>query len=430
MLSSIHRRLTQDLVPKGKKTSRSERESSSKLTEPKRSPATKCSPCFRPALQKSSSEPMTRTRSVSNPSKDYAPRRSTSSTFNCHDCLSALEVVTEPCKLMIGKDYVTLASKPIFDGANGCIFKGSDAKGTVVVVIKTVKLQTSQTPESYRALVLREFDNLRKCATSKLVVDVLDVARSPDSEELSLIIPYYVHGDFLDHLCTFRTKKVEVSLDLKDATFKQMVKAVDFLHRHDIAHRDIKPENFLIDTKGVLKLNDFGYSVDLTKTAEHASLNEISCGTPSFKAPELFQLEQDQSEGKEIDYMKIDFKALDIWALGIVYFQVFLMSVPWLSANILSDDKNRTMEKYIQRYPEGEKHLTALVDKLNDRNFSDSLNPALSHFKKLHYDARGHILRALHPNPEKRCTTESLLDSKWLIQVYANTKDLIDLLPK
>lgn len=331
---------------------------------------------------------------------------------------------------MIGEDYVTLASKPIFDGANGIIFKASDAKGTVVVVIKTVKFQKSQTPETYRALVFREFDNLKKCAASKQVVDVLDVARSRDSEELSLIIPYYVHGDLLDYLCKLRAKKVEISLNLRDAIFKQMVKAVDFLHRHDIAHRDVKPENFLLDSKGVLKLNDFGYSIDLTKTEEHANLSGLSCGTTSFKAPELIQIERDVNEGKEIDVSKINFKALDIWALGVVYFHVFLMSVPWSTANTSTDDRNKAMEKYIQRYPEGEKHLDALVDKLNDRNFSDPLNPALALFKKLHYDARGLILHALNPKPDKRCSSGTLLESQWLTQVFAQTKDLLDLIPK
>lgn len=356
--------------------------------------------------------------------------RTSSSSFDCLDCLAALEPVEEPGKLVVGENYVTVASKPIFDGANGVIYKASDANGKVFVVIKTVKLQNLQSLDTYKKSVYREYENLRKCSACKQVVDVVDVARSNTSDELSLIIPYYAHGDLLDYLCKLRQKKVEISLNLKDAMFKQMVKAVDFLHRHDIAHRDIKPENFLIDSKGVLKLNDFGYSIDLTKTEEHAALTDLSCGTTSFKAPELFNLESVVNDGKDVDIASIDFKALDIWALGILYFHVFLMSVPWTSANVITDDKNRVMEKYMQRYPESEKQLNALVDKLNDRNYSDALNPALSLFKKLHYDARGLILRALNPLPEKRCSTSLMLESQWLTQVYAQTKDLIELIPK
>lgn len=342
-----------------------------------------------------------------------------------NDAISDLAPVLD----VVGKDWVKVSSKPIFDGANGIIFKASDAASSRLVVIKTVKRHAEQSLLFYRACVIREYENMKRCLSSKQVVDVIALAANPDVDELSIVAQYCSHGDLLDFLCTLRTKKVTIPSNLKDAIFKQVVKAVDYLHRHDIAHRDIKPENFLVDGNGTVRLNDFGCSLDTTKLAEQLPLNEICCGTPSFKAPELYSYEE-HLKSKTDEEMKamrfeMDYKKVDVWALGIVCFQVYLMSVPWQS----SRTENKAMELYIKNYPENEKNLKALLDKLNDRNMSTRLNPALSLFKKIHYDARIELFKMLHPKPTKRVSTEELLQSSWLTQAYANPKEILALIP-
>lgn len=338
--------------------------------------------------------------------------------------------VSSPGGAVVGVDYVKLSSKPIFDGANGVVYKATDAANSTVFVIKTVKIQPGQLADVYRRSVVREYDNLKKCASCKQVVTVVDMAANCNLPELSLIVKYYPNGDLLDFLCLLRTKKRDLEGNMKDAIFKQTVRAVDFLHRHDIAHRDIKPENFLIDETGLIKLNDFGYSLDVTKLDDQLPLNDLSCGTPSFKAPELYVIEQNVAKGIDFDARLIDFKMVDVWALGVLYFQLFLMAKPWQHTNVGGDTKNTVMKSYILRYPENEKHLIDIANKLNDRNFSVSSNPALSLFKKLHYEARILVLEMLHPVARKRCSTEKILSSNWLTQAYANPKDLLKLMAK
>lgn len=328
---------------------------------------------------------------------------------------------------LVGQDYLKLLSKPIFEGANGVVFKASDNSSSSVYVIKTVLVQLGQTHDIYHRSVIREFENLKKCSSSKQIVSVVDLAANQSSPELSLIVKYYPNGDLLDFMCKLRLNNIELKGNLKDAIFKQIIRAVDFLHRHEIAHRDIKPENFLIDESGLIKLNDFGYSLDLTRVEEQLPLNDIFCGTPSFKLPELYKLEAEISKGADFDAKRISFKKVDVWALGILCFQLYLMSKPWQHANTASE-KNVVVEKFVQGYPSDEKQLALLVNKLNDRNFSTSTNPALSVFKKLYYNARISVLQMLHPVPDKRCSTEDLLASDWLAQAYADPKDLLKLI--
>ncbi|OBA24072.1 kinase-like protein [Metschnikowia bicuspidata var. bicuspidata NRRL YB-4993] len=319
-----------------------------------------------------------------------------------------------------------VARTPIFDGANGVIYKALDASRSVFVVVKTVKVQPWHTPDVYRRSVLREYDNLARCQACRHVATVHDVCSSDASPELSLVVQYYPHGDLLDFLGSLRAKRVAMPPSLQDAVFKQIVRAVDFLHRHDVVHRDLKPENFLIDAQGSLRLNDFGCSLDLQRLGEQLPLNGPSCGTPSFKSPELFGLEAAARAGTPAD-PAFDFRAVDVWALGIVCFHVYLMAAPWPHANVAADDRAKALDLYLKNFPLDDAQVRRLADRLNDTRCSTQLNPALLLFKKMHYDARLELLAMLHPVPAKRPTTGALLASSWLSQAYAKPGDILAL---
>ncbi|KAM3449906.1 hypothetical protein MY3296_006516 [Beauveria thailandica] len=103
----------------------------------------------------------------------------------------------------------------------------------------------------------------------------------------------------------------------------QCLLALEYLHdEHQIAHRDIKPENILVFSRNdenqsiLVKLADFG-----TSKIGMANYTTI-CGTKPYWAPEMFESEKLKMMGERQGYGK----EVDIWSLGVVAFQMVLVS--------------------------------------------------------------------------------------------------------
>ena len=60
--------------------------------------------------------------------------------------------------------------------------------------------------------------------------------------------------------------------------------AASLLYCHDknVIHRDIKPENLLVDSRGEVKIADFGWSVHAPSSKRHTL-----CGTLDYLPPEV-----------------------------------------------------------------------------------------------------------------------------------------------
>jgi len=146
--------------------------------------------------------------------------------------------------------------------------------------------------------------------------------------------------------------------------------ALDYAHAQGIIHRDIKPANFMLDLNrdGSVRpiLSDFGLVKALSHSTELTRSGTV-LGTPKYMAPEQI----------DPDLQHLLGPATDIYALGIVVFQMLTGQVPF--------EGNSTQVSYahIHKQPPSPTELRS------------DLSPAIS-------DA---ILKALDKKPEDRFST-------------------------
>lgn len=96
------------------------------------------------------------------------------------------------------------------------------------------------------------------------------------------------------------------------------------MHQKGFIHRDLKPENILLDDKYDIKVCDFGWCTEYEQEDE---MRKTFCGTYEYMAPEIF-------DKKPYD------EKIDIWALGILLYELVHGKSPFRGNSVIEIYKN------------------------------------------------------------------------------------------
>lgn len=125
---------------------------------------------------------------------------------------------------------------------------------------------------------------------------------------------YVEGGELFDYLVSRGRLPVDEALHY----FQQIIFAVDYCHRFNIAHRDLKPENLLLDKARNIKVADFG----MAAWEGGVGMLETSCGSPHYASPEVV-------EGRSYHG-----STSDIWSCGVILFALLAGRLPFDDENI------------------------------------------------------------------------------------------------
>lgn len=131
---------------------------------------------------------------------------------------------------------------------------------------------------------------------------IVKLVRTLKNEHYFFFLFEHLNGKiFEDYLLNKKSKK-----NITETLFYTacMLLMIDYMSKRKIAHRDIKPTNMMIDSKGYLKLIDFGTA----KTINDFTHTVI--GTPHFMAPEILS-------GKGYTY------SCDYWSVGVCMYLIY-----------------------------------------------------------------------------------------------------------
>ncbi|KAK7092589.1 cyclin-dependent kinase 2-like [Littorina saxatilis] len=195
----------------------------------------------------------------------------------------------------------------IGEGTYGVVYKARDLtrpntetlEGNAFVALKKIRLDAES--EGVPSTAIREISLLKELDHDN-VVKLLDVIHY---EKKLYLVFEYLDRDLKKYMDNAPPEGIPS--DLIKSYMYQLFCGISYCHIHRVLHRDLKPQNLLIDSKGNIKLADFGLARAFgmpVRTYTHEVV------TLWYRAPEILLGSRYYST------------PVDIWSLGCIFVEM------------------------------------------------------------------------------------------------------------
>ena len=208
--------------------------------------------------------------------------------------------------------------KMLGEGGMGAVYKAKDRELDRLVALKVIRPELAGHPS-----ILQRFKQeliLARKITHRNVIRIYDLGVA---EGLRFITMEFIEGQDLSSLLEERKLTPEETVQI----LRQVCAALEAAHAEGIIHRDLKPQNIMIESGGRVVVMDFG----LARSMEATGLTQAGAlmGTPAYMSPE-------QAKGLPVD------ERSDVFALGIIFYQMLTGEVPFRADTALASLLLRT----------------------------------------------------------------------------------------
>lgn len=269
--------------------------------------------------------------------------------------------------------------KLIGQGSYATVMEGVNKKTGEEVAIKVIerKKRFFVDPDKWQ-LQSNEIDIMKKIDHPN-TVKMFDYYHTNDA--LYIVMELLTGGDLFNRI----VDKGKYNENECKILIKNIVEAVQYLHKRSIVHRDLKPENILMKNNYSdvdIKIADFG----VAKCVDDGCKTVV--GSLSYIAPEVLK------RSESIEGLGSYRESADLWSIGVITYVALTGSFPY--------KEERSMEMY------------KCMDKI--LNFKENCWQSISS------DAKDFISRLFKIEPKDRMTTAECLQHPWIKNIDDKSK--------